>query len=426
INSIKNVGKLLGVVKVDANYTGIESICSKVNMGKEGGLFIIDDNSSILYSSLSSGHYNELYSLARNSSSPYLTTNMDGERILLNYKTIPGSNWTIITVNSIRELNRNASKTRNATFLMALACSMFAIIIVLVYTGSFLKPLMNIIRLMKEVKRGNLEVEFPEQRNDEIGYLGSSFNTMVLRINQMMAENTKLVKEVYEAKLLQKEAQINALYSQIQPHFINNTLNMISLLIQCGRQEQAVDNINKLSGLLRGMMHLDKDISLETEIGLLDSYLSIQSSRYNGRLEYNIDIDRKYGMFTIPALIFQPIVENSVVHGCEKRREKTLIEISVAAEGNDLIFSIRDNAGGIEPEALEKLREKLSGASVTDEEDGKQAAATFGNGIGLVNVNKRIKIRFGEAYGLSIESIPGKGTCVWVTLPKPAAVEGKI
>lgn len=424
IDSLHSVGKPAGVVKVDADYSGIESICDRVNMGKDGGLFIMDENNTIIFSSIKNSPFNDLLTLAKGSESPYITTKIGRKSYLLNSTIIPSANWTIITINSINELNSSAIQTRNTTFLMAIICSIFAIIILMIFTRSFLRPLMTVIKLMREVKRGNFQVEFPEQRKDEIGYLGSSFNTMVLRINSMMGENTNLVKEVYEAKFLQKEAQINALYSQIRPHFIYNTLNMISLLMQCGRNEKAIDNINKLSRLLRGITHLNKEIPLEKEIGLLDSYLSIQRSRYDGRLEYSIEIDSHLYSYNIPALIFQPIVENSVVHGCEKRKESTFIKIYSAIEDDLLIFSIEDNANGMNEESLEKLRNKVYNLE-NDMEPENLDLSGKGSGIGLVNVNRRIKIRFGDPYGLVIDSTQGVGTCVKIILPKQAPEEEK-
>ncbi len=425
IDSLNKVGKPVGVVKVDANYSGIESISNKVNMGKDGGLFIIDENNTAIFSSIKNNPFNQLITVAKSSKTPFITIRTGQKSYLVNSTVIPGAKWTIFAVNSISELNSGAVQTRNITFFMALISSIFAIIILLIFTRSFLRPLMIIIKLMKEVKRGNFQVEFPEQRKDEIGYLGSSFNTMVLRINSMIGENTNLVKEVYEAKLLQRDAQISALYSQIRPHFIYNTLNMISLLMQCGRNEKAIDNINKLSRLLRGITHLDKEIPLETEIGLLDSYLSIQSSRYDGRLEYSIDIDRSLYSYNIPALIFQPVVENSVVHGCEKRKEKTFIRIYNTVEDGLLIFYVEDNADGMNEETLEKLRNKVYSLGNGKEPESVDPSVK-GSGIGLVNVNRRIKIKFGDQYGLLIDSAQGAGTCVKIILPQQASQGGKI
>lgn len=414
INSLTVSGKVLGVIKVDADYSVIESICSKIKTGEAGALFIEDENGAVIYSSSQDKSLDAVYGEVKAHNSPFVTIN-DATKYLVNFTTVPSANWTVVEMNSLNELNSGAIATRNATFLLAFACALLAIVILLIFTQSFLKPLMKIVRLMKEVQNGNLKVEFSGLRSDEIGYLGSSFNSMVSRINGMMDENVKLVTEVYEAKLLQSEAQMSALQSQIRPHFIHNTLNMISLMMQCGKNGEAIDNINKLSDLMRGMANLDKDIPLEKEISLLDSYLGIQSSRYGGRLQYSIDIDRNLYSCIVPSLTFQPIVENSVVHGCEKRKEPTHIRITSGLEGDFLVFLAEDDAGGMSAETLVRLREKLK-----DTEQPEPDASGKGGGIGLVNVNRRLKIRFGERYGLEIDSTEGRGTRVYVRLPKPA------
>lgn len=414
-------GKILGVIKVDATYKGIESICNKTNMGQEGGLFIIDENETVIFSNLKDKQELEYYKLLKNTNNTYSTAAINNNKYLLNSTKVPKSNWTIVSVNSVKELNSNAVLTRNFTFLLAFACSALAIIILFVFIRSFLRPLMDIIKLMKEVKNGNLTVKFPEKRHDEIGYLASSFNDMVLEINEMFDKNTVLVKEIYEAKFLQKEAQINALYSQIRPHFIYNTLNMISMLIQCDNNEKAVDNINSLSSLLRGMAKIDKEITLKEELKLLDSYLGIQSSRYEERLEYCIDVDEALNSALVPSLLFQPIVENAVVHVCEKRKEKTIIRVFNICDNDFITFCVQDNGNGIEKSILDKLQYKIDILS------RKESNHTIFNerrtGIGLVNVNKRIKIKYGEDFGIKIESEVGQGTLVKLILPRDFSQE---
>ena len=171
----------------------------------------------------------------------------------MNTVQVKSADWTIVAVNSLDELTKNAQKTRDFTFLLATLSSLSAILVLLIFTHSFLKPLMGIVQLMKEVRKGNFQVSFSSKRNDEIGYLGDSFNAMVKTINDNIEKNTELAKKVYEAEMLHTEAQLHALQSQIKPHFLYNTLNMISMQIQVGRLEQAVDNIEKLHRLLRGM-----------------------------------------------------------------------------------------------------------------------------------------------------------------------------
>lgn len=416
VKSTRNTNRILGVIKVDANYSGIQTICNRVNMGRKGGLFIIDENKNIIFSSIDSAPYSDLFKKVVSSNKPYKTYKYNNDNLLVNSTKIIRSNWTIIAVNSLDEINSNATKTRNNAFLMALLCSAFAIFILMVFIKWFLEPLLYIVKDIRLIQNGDFSVIFPDYRNDEIGYLGSALNKMVANINSMMDENTNLVKEVYEAKYLQKEAQINTLFNQIRPHFIYNTLNMVSLLIQCGRDEKAVDNINKLSSILRGMANWDKDITIEQEINLLDAYLGIQKSRYEDRLGYFINIDSAFYQCVIPALILQPIVENAVVHSCEARREKTIIKIWSTEENDKLIFNVQDNGEGINSEALDAIRAKLDThvENKTDLIDLKSKTS----GIGLVNVNRRIKIKYGKEYGLFIESEISHGTLVKIILPK--------
>jgi len=412
LKSIHDTSSIVGVIKVDANYAGIQSICDKVNMGKKGRLFIIDDTQNIIYpenttlSSLDSDSKNILSELSHNKT-PY-TVKYGNNSFLVNSAKISNSNWNIVSVNSVKELNSQATKTRNMSWFLAIIFSLSTTLIFALFYKRFLNPIMAIVKLMKEVENGNLSVQYKKVSNDEIGFLGSSFNLMISKVNKMFDENTKLVKEVYEYKLLQNQAQFNALYNQIKPHFIYNTLNMISLAILCGKYKQAVDSINKLSKLLRAITNIKNEITLEEELHILDLYLGIQSIRYNDSLEYSINIDSSLYSYCIPALLLQPIVENSIIHGCETKKGKTAIKIFNKYEDNFVVIYIQDNGSGIPMCKLSALKESI--LNFKEEDESKK-------GIGLANVNKRIKLKFGGIYGLNIESTPGSGTIVKICLP---------
>lgn len=416
IKSTRDTDRILGVIKVDANYSGIQTICNKVNLGRKGGLFIIDENKNIIFSNINDIPYKEFYEKAIKSNTSHSTYKYKNDNWLLNSAKINRSNWTIIAVTSLDEINSKAINTRNNGVILAFIFSTLAIFILIIFIKWFLSPLLDIVKQIRQIQAGNLTVNFPENQNDEIGYLGSSLNKMVKNINVMMDENTMLLKEVYEAKFLQKEAQINTLFNQIRPHFIYNTLNMISMLIQCDRSEKAIENINKLSSILRGIANLDKDITVEQEINLLDAYLSIQNNRYEDKLEYLINIDKSLYSYIIPALILQPIVENAVIHSCETRLEKTIIKIWSSEEKNNIVFNIQDNGEGISIKNLNVLMNKIENYARHESEplDKKDK----GSGIGLINVNRRIKIKYGKEFGLYISSVVGQGTHVKIILPK--------
>lgn len=414
--STRNSNIKLGVIKVDANYTGIENISRKVNMGKFGGLFIIDNKQNMIYQSTEKLPAVHFFEKMQESGKKSLKISYNGKPYLLNSTLLPRSNWSILAVNSLTELNAKAKETRNFGFSIALLCATLAFFVLLWFLNKFLTPLLKVVQLMREVERGDLTVRFPDKRGDEVGYLGTSFNALVSRISTMLDENSHLIKQVYESELLQKEAQVLALHNQIKPHFIFNTLNMISLQMQIGMQDKAIDHIHKLSSILRSMTFWDKDITLQREIELLNAYLSIQSSRYDGRLEYDIDIDPSLYSIQVPALLFQPIVENAVIHGCETKREKTTIRIYNKFEGNKLLFIIKDTGIGMDHETLARLQQTLFPGYKEDQQQPRDPNRQ-GSGIGLINVNKRIKLKYGFDFGLTVESSLQTGTTVTIALP---------
>ena len=513
IRSTSDIRHILGIIKVDANYQGIADICEKVDLGAEGGLYIVDDRGEVIYSSNPDRFPAEPFVLDASGGEDRRVVRADGQTYVLNAVTVPRANWTIVSVHSRDEWNKEAIQTRNAAFRIAVACAFLALLVLFLFVQRFLRPLLAIVKLMKEVERGRLDVSFPEVRRDEIGYLGSSFNAMVKNIRDMLAKNTALVREVYESKLLRQEAQIRALFSQIRPHFLFNTLNLISLLMQSGRTDKAIENLNRLSSILRAMTRWDREVPLRRELELLEAYLGIQSSRYDGRLEYVIDIPAPLLDRPVPYLLLQPIVENAVIHGGEAKKEKMTIRIRGEIEGERYRLIVEDDGVGMEADALARLRERLrrpdadglpadgtgpgetalpadgtgpgetalpadgtgpgeaalpgggavsvdgtppdaaapgddgprtESASRPDEassrdggtgpvgaaspdgrprpdraalEEGDGGHMAGAGGIGLVNVDRRIRMRYGPEYGLSIDSAPGAGTRVVIELP---------
>ncbi|GGF90956.1 cache domain-containing sensor histidine kinase [Paenibacillus abyssi] len=409
LRSISNTQNILGVIKADANYNAIVEIVDRAEMGWGGGLFILDEYNEFIYASDETHKGTALSALSQDIP--------NNDNYLYNTSAIPRTNWKIVAVNSVQEMNREAIQTRNRALMFSIGSALVFILLLMIYVRYFLKPLLSIVMLMKEVEIGKLDVTFQSSRRDEMGYLGSAFNRLVKRIGEMLQENTTLVREVYETKLLQQEAQINALFSQIQPHFIFNTLNMISLSIQSGKPDKANQHIHELSKILRSMSQWDKEIPLYKEVDLLHAYLSIQSSRYEGRLSYHIAVDRALERYPVPALLLQPLVENAVLHGCERKKGPTTITVTAEIVQNRVVFAVKDDGQGIDMETLHRLQRKVDGL---EEDSGGNGSSS---GIGLVNVNQRIKVRYGQEYGLSISSSIHEGTTVVLTIPNMAPKE---
>lgn len=417
IRSKEDNSRVVAVIKVDSDYSGIKSICDKVQLREKGSLFIVDDNKNIVYQNnkLNKKGIIDAIPLADYDTDGNYTCKVLSEKYIINVSSLTSTNLKVIAVNSYNELNKTAKTIRNMTIVLAFICMLLAIIILFVFIQNFLKPLLNMVHLMKQVQDGNLTVQMEVTGNDEIGYLGHSFNKMILRISDMMNKNTQLIKEVYESKYLQKEAQFNILCSQIKPHFLYNTLNTISLLIKCQDTTGAVSSIEKLSFFLRGIMNADKNVTLVTELEIVDAYLGICKARYGNSLSYEINVSPEFSNYLIPALTLQPIVENAIIHGCEIKRGNSLIHIYSTADGSHLLIHVDDNGVGIDENKLKKLNEELSHAPIFEENVSENKSIT--ESIGLINVNKRIKLKYGDGYGLHIISSSSEGTQVTLRLP---------
>lgn len=425
IRSKQDNDKILGVMKVDADYTGIKKICDRVELKNDGALFILNDDNQIIYqtSELTEPSLIEHIDTDSNQIERFLEDE-NGNKYLVNSYSVFSSGLKIIALNSYRELMQPIKDNLEKTILLAFSCILLTIAFFALFIKRFLTPLFEIIGLMKEVENGNLEIQVAIKNQDEIGYLAASFNRMIQKLQQFLTRNTQLVKEVYETQYLYKESQYNALCSQIKPHFMYNTLNTISLLIKCRENDKAVHAIESFSYYLGGIMNIDKEISMEKEIQICQSYLSIMQLRYEDKLTYRIDIEEELFTCQIPSLSIQPLIENAVKYGCEPKRGETHILVTSKRTDHGYQIQISDNGLGMEQETLENVKKhiqdiresfKIHSPHLHQQEDTSEL---LGN-IGLINICKRLFLKFGENADLELVSAYGQGTTVTLYLPSP-------
>lgn len=424
IRSKKDNSLLLGVIKVDADYSGIRRICDRVELEKGGALIIINDENQIIYqtSEQISPDFLSFLTPSKTADTGHFFTDSNGSRYIWNHYAIASSGLRIIAINSYEELMRPMKENMQKTILLTFVCVMISIAFFTFFIRKFLSPLTTIVQLMRKVESGDLDVQAPVQTQDEIGYLALSFNRMVNHLRQFIFRNTQLVKEVYETQYLYKESQYNALCSQIKPHFMYNTLNTISLLVKCSENQKAVRAIESFSTYLGGIMSVDKEISLENEIQICLAYLSIMQLRYEDKLTYHIEVDPDLYHCQIPSLSIQPLVENAIKHGCEKCRNAAYIEILSCPESNGYRIQVSDNGPGIPSEKLRKINEQLQTISTMPEtavqtrfhpEDSRLQGS-----IGLINICKRLLLKFGEHASIKIVSDCGRGTTIILHIPE--------
>lgn len=265
---------------------------------------------------------------------------------------------------------------------------------------SITMPITRISRLTNQVAKGNLSVRAAAESGAEARMLSDSLNAMIDKINE-------LLDQVTTEQIRLRKAEFELLQAQINPHFLYNTLDTIVWLAEAGDQKRVVSMVGNLSDFFRTSLNQGKDIiSIREELAHVRSYLEIQQVRYQDILRYEITVPEDLYEYKIPKITIQPLVENALYHGIKNKRGQGTITVTGKSKENGFVLYVRDNGIGMTQERLNEVRAGIQKLSYT----GKEI-------YGLYNVNERIRLNFGETYGISIESTYGEGTCVSISLP---------
>lgn len=265
---------------------------------------------------------------------------------------------------------------------------------------SITRPIRNLIEVAHRVTEGDLDVRFDDGSGVESRMLSNSLNMMIDKINELLERVTK-------EQIRLRKAEFELLQSQINPHFLYNTLDAIVWLAESGEQKKVVRMVGSLSEFFRTSLNQGKDmISIKEELQHVRSYLEIQQVRYQDILKYRIQVPRELNQYLIPKITIQPLVENALYHGIKNKRGSGEIKITGKIEAEFFLLKIEDNGIGISEERLAEVR-----AGITHK------VSTGRDIYGLYNVNERIRLNFGEQYGISIESVYGEHTTVTIRLP---------
>lgn len=381
IRSMDEPGKVIGVIKVDANFSRIKDICDRI---------VPDDNSTL---TLEDGRGNILYNNG---------TIHDG-RSIVSSRTIAPMDWSISYATATAPLVGIARFNLLLNIALALVFIAIGTLASSLSIRKMLDPLYNTVGIMNRVKDGETSLRAEEDCTPEIAQLNRTFNQMLDRIAGMAEKEKQLITIAAQAEVLQKQAQFEALYHQIQPHFLFNTLNTIILLEKAGKSDDTVKAVEQLSTILRGMVNSDKLIMLHEEIDICDCYIQLQRLRHD-RLQYEISVSSEVNLdILVPAMIIQPVVENCFIHAYREKDEDIQLSVDVSIEDHDLLIDVSDNGDGMTNTMLKAIRQKLDDRS--------------NEGIGLANIHKRLALMYGPGYGMTIESEYGLGTIVTLRLP---------
>ncbi len=265
---------------------------------------------------------------------------------------------------------------------------------------SFTRPITDLVGVTDRVSKGDFTARSKNDSLDEVGELSKSMNQMIEQINELLSQITK-------EQIRIREAELELLQSQINPHFLYNTLDTIIWLAEGGDEKRVVGMVKSLSAFFRTSLSRGRDIiTIREELLHAKSYLEIQQFRYQDILQYEIDVPEEFNEYTIPKITIQPLVENALYHGIKNKRGGGKIVINAKKTGDDFVISVTDNGIGMSPERLEEV---IAGLDKNHPSD----SAIYG----LYNVNERIKLKFGDKYGITLHSVYGEGSTCNILLP---------
>lgn len=387
------------------NYVALgieqESVTLPLQMErKDSAAYLLDKNGTVLAASLAGATGQDFSHVIDNWSemgnNEILTrTDKEGTRLLCLKKELDGDMALIFTVDQsqlLREINRTPLIA--AVIFILISCISF--LFVWLINRSMSKRLKQIVYATEKIGKGEFDHVLENTGGDEFGQIAEAVNTMSCQIEGLIRDN-------YERQMKIKTSEMNLLQEQINPHFLYNALAVVSSLSIREGGKQTVQSIRYLADFYRASLSKGRQvITIEEELSILENYMKIQKLRFADTLEIFYDIDPGILQYKTIKLILQPLVENAIHHGrCE---DKVLhIQVRGGSRGDRLYFEVQDDGAGIEREQLEKLIRELK---------------TQQEGFGLKNVDIRIKLHYGQEYGVNITSQPGEGTLVRVEIPK--------
>lgn len=388
---------------INLNYRYFEEIFSNVNLGNGGYVYLTNDRGDIIWhpkqNEIYSGRFNEDNKYAATLKDGITVENLRGKNITLNVRTIGYTGWKLVGVTPSAALGIDGIKFR---FFVLFVADLFLFLLAMInafISDKISNPIKRLDGSVREIESGNLDVEIVPSGSYEVEHLGKSIKNMLGRIKVLMSD---LVAE-HNAK---RKSEFDTLQSQINPHFLYNTLDIIVWMIENENSDKAVNIVTALAKFFRISLSKGKNIiTVKDEVEHVRNYLMIQNMRFKNRFEYSIDVDEKVLSYSSLKLMLQPLVENAIYHGMEFMDGDGEIDVKVFKEDNSLYFTITDNGLGMSEDMVETLLSK------------DFVSSKKGSGIGVKNVNERIKLYFGSEYGLKVESEPDEGTKITIHLP---------
>ena len=392
------------VLLIEMAYQGLEEVLDEVTLGNGGYIYLMDSKGEIIwhpkFELIASGRVKENNLVAAGNDDGSREEVFNGTRQTVVTKTVGYTGWKLVGVIKGTGISLNMLKTRLFIVFVILLIIFIVILINSYISFRVTNPIRELEKSVKELEEGNLDADIYMGGSYEVQHLGKSVQDMKFRIKGLMQD---IVSE-HEEK---RKSEFDSLQAQINPHFLYNTLDIIVWQIENEKQSEAVHTVTALARFFRLSLGKGKNIvTVRDEIDHVKNYLMIQHMRFKNKFDYEFDIAEDVLELPSLKLMLQPLVENAIYHGMEFMDGDGMITVKAWRKEDELYLSVADNGLGMTEDKVEMI---LTGKSTSG--NGR------GSGIGVKNVNERIKLYFGEAYGLTIDSEPDEGTTVIIHLP---------
>ncbi|MBC7960599.1 MAG: sensor histidine kinase [Vallitaleaceae bacterium] len=321
---------------------------------------------------------------------------------IISFYAIKSPHWIVVKVENLQGLSKNDRVLINIIVLCLLLTLVFGAFFGVIQNRTIIKPITQLSRQASNFREGHYKVETYSSSNDEIGTLNRSLGEMMLYVEE-------LIEEQYKSKLKAKEAELMAMQSHINPHFLYNSLDSIRWMCMAEQKTNIAKQVEALSKIFRHALNMGKSMTtIDQEIDHLQNYILIQKNRYLNKLNVSVDVDKKLMSHPTLKLILQPLVENAIVHGLEKKIGGGNVYVQVYEKNDIIYFKVADDGLGSDEEKILVMLK-----------DDKECHNVFA----LKNIDDRVKHQYGDNYGIEYSSIQGKGTTVLVSIPLERGTE---
>jgi two-component system, sensor histidine kinase YesM len=407
--SIRDISKddndVLGLVFIFVDEKTLSDIYKVKGISQSGVIFITDGNGNIISHSdkseinkniMNESAYREAFG---DKNTDYYVTKLNGTDTIVAFHTLKNWNVKVIETIPLKDYTGEVHSILLMTAILGFLLFFSLMLISLLMSSHITRPIKELKVAMKKLRNGDFEVRTAINTKDEFGDISDSFNYMTQKLRE-------LVEKLISEERLRSSTELDMLQYQINPHFLYNTLGSMRFSSLTSGDMKTAEMLQILSRLLkRSLGSAGKLVPVEAELLNIKDYIYIQQIQYNNKINVEFDINEEIFEYMIPNLLLQPLIENAIFHGLDRNMDNPIISISAKKDEGDTVFFIRDNGKGMSANKVKEIYE------------GKDTLQRGFNNIGIKNVNMRLKLNYGEAYGLNIKSSPGMGTTVEVRLP---------